>query len=58
VVLDEPLPANASDVEVVARVPDERPTAPGRLSEYIRSLPPGTRTKEDIDQQLREERDW
>jgi len=29
----------------------------GRLSDYLRALPPGTRTKEDIDQQIREERD-
>jgi len=58
VVLDEPLPANTAAVEVVARVRDVEQPVPGRLSDYLRSLPPGTRTKEDIDQQLREERDW
>jgi len=31
--------------------------AAGKLSDYLRALPPGTRTKEDIDQQIREERD-
>jgi len=29
----------------------------GKLSDYLRALPPGTRSKEDIDQQIREERD-
>jgi predicted DNA-binding antitoxin AbrB/MazE fold protein len=29
----------------------------GKLSDYVRALPPGTRSKEDIDQQIREERD-
>lgn len=29
----------------------------GKLSDYLRALPPGTRSKEDIDQQMREERD-
>jgi len=52
--LDEPLPEQAHEVEVVARVADQ---AGGKLSDYIRSLPPGTRSKEDIDQQIRDERD-
>jgi hypothetical protein len=29
----------------------------GKLSEILRSFPPGTRSKEDIDRQLNEERD-
>ena len=59
VALDEPLPANTDEVEVVARVREIEPAVHrGRLSDYLRSLPPGTRTKEDIDQQLRDERDW
>ena len=50
--LDEPLPAQTSEVEVVARI-----RTPGRkLSEIIRSFPPGTRTKEDIDRQINEDR--
>lgn len=28
------------------------------LADYLRRMGPGTRTKEDIDQQIREERDW
>lgn len=56
--LEEPLPEQASEVEVRAELPDEAgDTRRGRLSDYLRSLPPGTRTKEDIDQQVREERD-
>ena len=38
----------------VARVADR---IEGKLSDYVRGLPPGTRSKEDIDQQIREERD-
>ena len=52
--LDEPLPDRTREVEVVARVGDKQP---GELSDYLRGLPPGTRTKEDIDRQIREERD-
>lgn len=29
----------------------------GKLSDYLRGLPPGARSKEDIDQQIREGRD-
>ena len=52
--LDEALPDRTQEVEVVARVADQ---ARGRVSDYLRSLPPGTRSKEDIDRQIREERD-
>jgi len=52
--LDEPLPEQTQEVEVVAHVGD-RPS--GRLSDYVRRLPPGDRGKEDIDRQLRDERD-
>lgn len=52
--LDEPLPEQASEVEVVARIKTE---GHGKLSDYIRSLPPGTRTIEDINRQVDEERD-
>jgi predicted DNA-binding antitoxin AbrB/MazE fold protein len=38
----------------VARVVDR---IEGKLSDYVRSLPPGTRSKDDVDQQIREERD-
>ena len=52
--LEQPLPQQARDVEVTARVDDR---GEGKLSDYLRSLPLGTRSKEDIDQQIREERD-
>ena len=52
--LETPLPEEVRDVEVTARVDDR---VEGKLSDYIRSLPPGTRSKEDIDQQIREEHD-
>ncbi len=52
--LDEPLPEEARDIEVVARVSD---AAKGSVSDYLRSLPPGTRSKADIDHQIRKERD-
>lgn len=55
--LEEPLPEQAREVEVRAEVPDDPGRKRGKLSDYLRSLPPGTRTKEDIDQQIREERD-
>ena len=47
-----------TEVEVVI-TPVTRPTGKvqGKLSDYLRALPPGTRSKEDIDQQIREERD-
>jgi len=48
------VPQGERDVDAAHRV-DDRPA--GKLSEYIRSLPPGTRTKDDIDRQVREERD-
>lgn len=52
--LDEPLPDRTQEAEVVARVGD---ATGGSLSDYIRRLPPGGRSKEDIDRQLRDERD-
>jgi hypothetical protein len=52
--LEEPLPDLTREVEVVAHVHDK---GAGKLSDYLRELPRGTRTKEDIDRQIREERD-
>jgi hypothetical protein len=54
--LAEPVAAQpGSEVEIVVRVTTAGGT--GKLSEFLRSLPPGTRTKEDIDRQINEERD-
>ncbi len=38
----------------IARVADK---VGGKLSDCLRALPPGTRSKDDIDEQIREERD-
>jgi hypothetical protein len=55
--LDEPVPGLLGDVEVVLRPLANAPdaTAPD-VFDVIASLSPGTRSKEDIDQQLAEER--
>jgi hypothetical protein len=54
--LAEPVAAQpGSEVDVVARV--TMPVGSGKLSDFLRSLPPGTRTKEDIDRQINEDRD-
>lgn len=55
--LDEPVDAVTSEVEVVVRsVEAKRVAAQRDIFDVIRSLPPGTRTKEDIDRQIAEER--
>jgi hypothetical protein len=56
--LDEPLGELDGEVEVVVRAVE--PASAKTLEsifDFIRSLPPGTRTKEDIDRQIAEERD-
>ena len=52
--LEQPLPERTQEVEVVARVVENDG---GKLSDYLRGLPAGTRSKEDIDRQIHEERD-
>jgi len=52
--LEEPLPEQATQIEVLAHVKTE---GGRKLSEIIASLPPGKRSKEDIDRQIREDRD-
>ena len=56
--LDEPIEEVTGEVEVVLR-PIERREAEFQqdIFEFLRSLPPGTRSKEDIDRQIAEERD-
>jgi hypothetical protein len=55
--LDEAVDEVAGEVEVVVR-PVQAETAPKRdIFEVLRSLTPGTRSKEDIDRQIAEERD-
>lgn len=53
--LDGPLPPGIISVEVRVQLADVG--KPQRsLAQYVRSLPPGTRTAEDIDGQFRESR--
>ena len=55
--LDEPVDEVTGEVEVFVRPIQAEPAPKRDLFEVLRSLPPGTRTKEDIDQQIAEERD-
>ena len=52
--LETALRDRTQEVDVVARVADR---VGGKLSDYVRGLPPGTRSKDEIDRQIREERD-
>ena len=53
--LDAPLPSHVIKVEV--RVQIGQPMKARRsVAEYLESLPPGNRSGEEIDRQLREER--
>lgn len=55
--LDEAVDEEMGEVEVVVRAIEPSPARERRkLLDVIRALPPGTRTKEDIDRQLGEER--
>jgi len=53
--LDEPVNASAT-VEVVVRERDDAVAPQGSLLDFLQSLPPGTRSREDIDAQVEEER--
>lgn len=53
--LDAPLPSGVLSVEVRVRVADAVGARPS-VAAYVRSLPPGTRTAEDIDEQFRKSR--
>lgn len=55
--LDEPVDEVSGEVEVVVRPVQAEPAPTRDVFEVLRSLPPGTRTKEDIDRQIAEERD-
>lgn len=55
--LDEPI-EEGSEVHVVVVTPSVGTTKKRvDIMDHIRSLKPGTRTKEDIDRQIKEERD-
>jgi len=56
--LEEPVSEVTGDVEVVLRTIAEDQASQGEtVFEFLRRIPPGMRTKEDIDRQIREERD-
>ncbi len=54
--LDAPLVGLQGRVELVVRVIPMPPSPKVDLMDFVRALPVGTRTKEDIDSQIREER--
>ena len=55
--VDRPVPPETIGIEVVIHL-SEQPSSRGMtVAEYVRTLPPGSRTKEDIDRQISEERD-
>lgn len=56
--LDEPIDELDGEVEVtIRRAEPERPKTVQSLLEFLKTLPPGTRSKDDIDRQIAEERD-
>lgn len=56
--LDEPVTELEGEVEVVLRPVSDRAEGKAEdIFDFIAKLPPGTRTKEDIDRQFREERE-
>jgi hypothetical protein len=56
--LEEPVTDIEGPVEVVLRsVPHEAENRGEDIFDFIAKLPPGSRSKEDIDGQIREERD-
>ncbi len=56
--LDEPVSESTGEVEVILRLGAREQTSKGEtVFEFLRRLPSGTRTKEDFDRQIREERD-
>jgi hypothetical protein len=55
--LERPVTDLSGEVEVVVRPVSAEAPPPSKLLDLIRTLPPGTRSKEDIDRQLNDERD-
>lgn len=56
--LAEPVTGLRGEVEVVVRsVPDSQSQPRQDIFDFIAGLSPGTRSKEDIDRQIQEERD-
>ena len=56
--LDEPISNITGRIEISIRpIALDDQGVPVDVLDFIESLPPGTRTKEDIDKQIKEERD-
>ena len=56
--LHEQVAATGSEVEVLVPLPDDRQAAPSEaLGAYLRRQPPGTQTKEQLDQRIDAERE-
>ena len=54
--VEEPLPERAIDVEVVVHLADSAQGQVQAMIDFLTSLPPGARTKEEIERQIEEER--
>ena len=54
--LEEPLAGAVGKVEILVRITGDTQPVAGDILDLISALPAGTRTKEDIDRQMREER--
>lgn len=55
--LDEPVSDLSSEVEVIVRAADQPPARASKSAvEFLRGLPAGTRTREDIDHPVHAER--
>lgn len=54
--LEEPIPETVTAVEVLLHVPEAPPTQAHELLDFLASLPPGNRSKEDIDRQIEDDR--
>lgn len=54
--VEAPLPPGVDDVQVILRIAEEEAGRPDRVGAFLMSLPPGTRSKEDIDRQIDEDR--
>ncbi|MGH2585187.1 MAG: hypothetical protein ACRDJE_09755 [Dehalococcoidia bacterium] len=56
--LDQPVAGVAGEVDVVLRILDTGNGTPEEtIFDFLRRLPPGTRSKDEIDQQVRAERE-
>ena len=54
--LDESVDNLRGEVEVILRPRAETESARQSVSAFLRQLPPGTRTRDEIDEQIRQER--